>query len=122
MDQPLDPFKHLVTVFLTLFYTSPGEIPILLHTSSLKMVPLSGGASPYSPLITWSTQPVVLQKDHYLLLLVLTPFLQVIREQFSDQRNCEITKAYGLGGGADGSTRVPCCHGYDCPGGGYSPG
>ena len=34
----------------TLSYTSTREIPTLSYTSSLKKVPLSGGASPYSPL------------------------------------------------------------------------
>ena len=37
-----------MTVFPALFYTSAREIPTLLYTSSLKKVPLSGGASPYS--------------------------------------------------------------------------
>ena len=47
MDQPLDPFKHLMTVFLTHFYTSSCECPILLcllYTSSLTASP-SGGVS-----------------------------------------------------------------------------
>ena len=44
------PINTKITVFPALFYTSTHEIPTLLYTSSLKKVPLSGGASPYSPL------------------------------------------------------------------------
>ena len=59
MNQPLGacfrdimkvPFNTKMTVFPALFSTSAREIPTLLYYSSLKMVPFSGGASPYGPL------------------------------------------------------------------------
>ena len=50
MDQPLDLFKHLRIVFLTLCYTATGEIPTLFLYHKREKVPLLGGASPYSPL------------------------------------------------------------------------
>ena len=43
--------------FPTLLYTSICEIPTLLYTWSLKKVPLSGGASPYSKAIIGSSPP-----------------------------------------------------------------
>ena len=38
------------TDFPTLLYAATCEIPTPLYTSSLKKVPLSGGATPYRPL------------------------------------------------------------------------
>ena len=46
-----------MTVFPALSYTSTREIPTLLYTSSVKKVPLSGGAYPYSPLLRVSAPP-----------------------------------------------------------------
>ena len=42
-------FHRKLYHFPALSNTSAHEIPTLLNTSSLKKVPLSGGASPYSP-------------------------------------------------------------------------
>lgn len=48
-----------MTVFPTVFYTSACEVLCLLHTFFLKKVPLSGEASPYSPLYVHSLLPGV---------------------------------------------------------------
>ena len=43
-------FFHLAADFMTLWCTKMAIFPTLLSTASLKKAPLSGGASPYSPL------------------------------------------------------------------------
>lgn len=48
-------FIYLKDSFPALFYTSAREIPTLVYNSSLKKGPLSGEASPYSPL--WGVPP-----------------------------------------------------------------
>lgn len=43
MDQPLDFFKHLKIISLTLFYTWTSEIPTPVDAYSLRLVFLSDG-------------------------------------------------------------------------------